>query len=57
MRYLDLFNELKKLTKEQLEDDVTVFDHSIGEYFPAVGIDFAVEGELHDGHVVIEFNR
>lgn len=58
MTYRQLFEQLKKLNNEQLNQDVTVYDKRQDEYFAAS--EFVIASEVDDildaGHYVMKFD-
>ena len=57
MTYRELIEDLKKLTKEQLDCTVTVEDINYGEYY-AGDFDILVESDvLDEDHPIITFSR
>jgi ribosomal protein L1 len=57
MTYQQLLNQLQSLTKEQLSQDVAIFDSSADEYYQqTVEVVFTVEADVLDAdHAVIRF--
>ena len=58
MTYQQLIDQLQQLTDEQLQQDVTIYDESIDEYF-ALKVELVETTDVCDvldpGHVVIRF--
>ena len=55
MTYQHLIEELKKMSQEQLEQDVTVFVSSLEEYMPVFSVAVAATMDVLDpGHIVLE---
>jgi hypothetical protein len=57
MTYQQLLNQLQSLTKEQLSQNVAIFDSSADEYYQqTVEVVFTVEADVLDAdHAVIRF--
>ena len=55
MTYRELLEELKTLTIDQLNQDVTVFVATEEEYYPVATVAVAVEDDVLDpDHIVLE---
>ena len=56
MTYKDLLEQLQALDPERLEDNVSLYDSSIGEYLPAIrGVVTEETDVLDKGHFFIRF--
>jgi hypothetical protein len=52
--YRDLFNVLKSIPEDRLDDNVTIYDSAEDEYHPASSINITTEDDVLDkGHVYI----
>jgi hypothetical protein len=59
MTYRKLIDQLSRIPNNRLDDDVTVYDRSTGEYTPVRCLDIADEDEqsvLDDGHPYLTIN-
>ena len=57
MTYRELLEELKTLTIDQLNQDVTVFVATEEEYYPVATVSAAVEDDVLDpDHIVLEIS-